>query len=120
MDQIGTVIQVGVHASSVSMNFPTQMELTPGMYVTVISGKLAALQIGHKDGQSTNFAGQLDRARATFPLIMYYAVFQHLFLWVVQGGCSIQDETIQKIEQNNSKTKIIEPMYSVEHCHFNL
>ena len=34
MDQIGT--EVGVHASSVSMNFPTQMELKPGMYVMVI------------------------------------------------------------------------------------
>ena len=28
------------------MNFPTQMELKPGMYVAVISGMLAALQIG--------------------------------------------------------------------------
>ena len=36
MDQIGTVVQVGVHASSVSMNFPTQMELKPEMYVAVV------------------------------------------------------------------------------------
>ena len=44
MDQIGTVVQVGVHASSISMNFPTQMELKLG--VVVISGMLAPLQIG--------------------------------------------------------------------------
>ena len=49
MDQIGIVVQVGVHASSVSMNFPTQMELKPGMYVAVVSGMLAALQIGQKN-----------------------------------------------------------------------
>ena len=36
MDQIGTVVQVGVHASSVRMNFPTQMELKSGMYVVVV------------------------------------------------------------------------------------
>ena len=36
MDQIGTVVQVGVHASSVSMNFPTQMELKPGMCILVV------------------------------------------------------------------------------------
>ena len=36
MDQIGTGVQVGVHASSVSMNFPTQMELNPGMYIAVV------------------------------------------------------------------------------------
>ena len=36
MDQIGTVVQVGVHAFSASMNFPTQMELKPGMYVAVV------------------------------------------------------------------------------------
>ena len=46
--------------------------------------------------QSTNFPGQLDRASATFPLIMYYTVFHHLFLG---KSYSIQDETIQKIEQ---------------------
>ena len=48
VDQIGRVVQVGVHASSVSMNFPTQMELKPGVYVAVISGMLAVLQIGQK------------------------------------------------------------------------
>ena len=48
VDQIGRVVQVGVHAFSVSMNFPTQMELKPGVYVTVISGMLAVLQIGQK------------------------------------------------------------------------
>ena len=36
VDQIGTVVQVGVHASSVSINFPTQMELKPWMYVAVV------------------------------------------------------------------------------------
>ena len=46
MDQIGTVVQVGVHASSISMTFPTQMELKLEMFVVVISGMLAALQIG--------------------------------------------------------------------------
>ena len=39
--------------------------------------------------QSTNFPGQLDRASATFPLIMYYAVLHHLFLWVVQGSRTV-------------------------------
>ena len=39
MDQIGTVVQVGVRASSVSMIFPTQMELKPGMYVVVAYDK---------------------------------------------------------------------------------
>ena len=49
MDQIGTVVQVGVHTSSVSMNFPTQIELKPGMYILVVYDNkcmLAALQIG--------------------------------------------------------------------------
>ena len=36
MDQMGTVVQVGVHASSISMNFPTQMELKLEMYVVVV------------------------------------------------------------------------------------
>ena len=49
MDQIGTVVQVGVHASSVSMNFPTQIELKPGMNVVVTSVMLATLQIGQKN-----------------------------------------------------------------------
>ena len=35
MEQIGTVVQVCVHASSISMNFPTQMELKLEMYVAV-------------------------------------------------------------------------------------
>ena len=60
MDQIGTVVQVGVHASSISMSFPIEMELKLEMYVAVISGMLAALQIGqiflvNCMHQSTNF-----------------------------------------------------------------
>ena len=58
--------------------------------------------------QSTNFPGQQDRESITFPLIMYYyAVFHHLFLWVVQ-----ESRTVFKTRQfkslnnasNNSKT----------------
>ena len=90
MEQIGTVVQVDVHASSVSMNFPTQMELKQGMYsmrsynwyVSCIADwsadKIEDVLVNCMH-QSTNFPGQLDRASATFPLIMYYAVFQHLF-----------------------------------------
>ena len=85
---------------------------------------LAALQIGQKDvlvncmHQSTDFPGQLDRASATFPFIMYYAVFQHLFLWGVQGGRTVfKTRQLRRLNNasNNSKTKIIEPMYSVKH-----
>ena len=107
MDQSGTVVQVGVHASSISMNFPTQMELKLEMFVAVISGMLAALQIGQTNFskfQSTNFPGQLDRASATFPLIMYYAMFHHLFLWVVQGSRTVF-KTRQFKRLNNASNK---------------
>ena len=79
----------------------------------------AALQIGQKDvlvncmHQSTNFPGQLDRTSATFPLIMYYALFQHLFHWVVQGGRTVfKTRQLRRLNNasNNFKT---EPMYSV-------
>ena len=67
-----------------------------GMYVAVKSGMYVVCIADWSEKfedvlvnlvhQSTHFPGQLDRASVTFPLIMYYAVFQHLFLWVVQGG----------------------------------
>ena len=46
--------------------------------------------------QSTNFPGQLDRASATFPLIMYYTVFHHLFLGYFR-------EVVQYSRRDNSK-----------------
>ena len=54
--------------------------------------------------QSTNFPGQLDRASATFPLIMHYAVFHHLFLWVVQGSRTVF-KTRQFKRLNNASNK---------------
>ena len=82
-----------------------QLELKPGMYVAVISGMLLYIADWSEKfedvlvncmHQATNFPGQLDRASATFPLIMYYAVFKHLFFWVVQGG-----HTVFKMRQFN-------------------
>ena len=91
MDQNGTVVQVGVHASSVSMNFSNGTETRDvcrgyKWYVGCIadwSEKIEDVLVSCMHN-STNFPGQLDRASATFPLIMYYAVFHHLFLWVVR------------------------------------
>ena len=79
---------------------------------------LAVLQIGQKDvlvncmHQSTNFPGRLDRASATFPLIMYYAVFSTYSFGSSGRSYSIQDETFINAQ---FKTKIIEPLYSVKH-----
>ena len=114
MDQIGTVVQVGVRASSVSMIFPTQMELKAGMYVTVVydkwyvgciadwSKKFEDVLVNCMHQCSTknkiSWPTRQDKCNIPFNHVLC-SVPAPIPLGSSGRSYSIQDETIKKIEQ---------------------